>query len=267
MPDQTAPFDVTAVRAALAGTRFADVRYVAQTASTNADAQQLLGLSGAAGATLVAEFQTAGSGRKGRRWIAPAGSSLLFTSILPEPVATDALWAVPFWIALGVADAVERAAGVRLDLVWPNDLFARERKIGGILAVSRVSGETAWVGCGVGLDVTRPAADPDVDALVPPPVFLSELGANVAREPLLAQILRAFDSTFGLLADADGVANAWERRAELRGTPYRYRRDGEAAERTGTALRLGPHGTLIVHDATGETAIDMADVRVIKPRA
>ncbi|GAC1541981.1 MAG: hypothetical protein NVS2B17_19980 [Candidatus Velthaea sp.] len=265
MPNQTAPLDVIRVRAGVRGTRFADVRYVAQTASTNADAQRLLGSLDARGATIVAEYQTAGVGRKGRRWIAPGGSALLFTSILPEPVAVPALWAVPFWIALAVADAVEHAAAVRLDLVWPNDLFAHARKIGGILSVARVSGEAAWVGCGVGLDVLRPGGDPELDALDPPPVFLNELAPDVSREAVLTAILRTFDSTFELLSDPDAVANAWEARAGLRGTPYRYRRDSDGIERAGIAQRIGAHGTLIVHDEDGEVAIDMADVRVVKP--
>ena len=83
MPNDAAPLARLAtpaarVRAALAGTRFADVRAVRETASTNDDAAALLGDPSAAGATLVAEFQTAGRGRKaGRSWIAPAGSALL----------------------------------------------------------------------------------------------------------------------------------------------------------------------------------------------
>lgn len=264
MPNETAPLDVIAVRAALHGSRFADVRYAAQTVSTNADAQRLLGSPDARGTTIVAEYQTAGAGRKGRRWVGSAGAALLFTSILPEPVAVPALWAVPFWIALAVAVAVERAAAVRLDLVWPNDLFARGRKIGGILSVARVSGEAAWIGCGVGLNILRPAHDSEHDTLDPPPVFLSELAHDVSRERVLAEILRAFDATFAALRDPDAIASAWELRAGLRGTPYRYRRDSDGIERAGIAQRLGDGGTLIVRDDSGDVAIDMADVRVVK---
>ena len=88
MPEVDAPLlDAARVRAALAGTAFADVRSVRETASTNDDAARLLGDPSAAGATLVAEFQRAGKGRKpGRAWIAPAGSALLFTAIVPRAV-------------------------------------------------------------------------------------------------------------------------------------------------------------------------------------
>ncbi len=168
MPEPNAPFlDVARVRAALAGTRFADVRAVRETGSTNDDAAALLGEPSAAGATLVTDFQRAGKGRKpGRRWLAPPGSALMFTAILPVTVATEALWAVPFWVALAVVDGVEAACGLRLDLRWPNDLDLDGRKAGGILCVSRVIGAEADVACGVGLNVRRPD-DAEVAPIVP----------------------------------------------------------------------------------------------------
>jgi len=242
----------------------ADVRYLVETASTNTDAQALLGEAAHAGATLVAERQTAGAGRKGRAWIAPAGSALLFTAILPEPVDASALWAVPFWIALGVADGVERTCGVALDLVWPNDLFARARKCGGILSVSRIVGTNAYVGCGVGLNVLRPDDDSELAAIEPPPIFLSDLLQQPSREAVLTAILHAFDTNLGLLDDPDSVANAWERRAHLAGTRYRYVRDSDGVEGDGIALRIGPHGTLVVAVAGAEEVVDMADVRVLR---
>jgi BirA family biotin operon repressor/biotin-[acetyl-CoA-carboxylase] ligase len=262
VPNQSAPFDATLVRAQLAGTRFADVRYAPRTASTNADAHALLGVAAALGTTIVANFQTAGVGRKGRRWIAPPASALLFTAILPKPIAATALWAAPFWSALGVAAGVEKCCGVALDLVWPNDLHVSGRKAGGILSVARIAGEDAWVGCGVGLNVARPQDDPELAALDPQPVFLDDLAPHPRREALLASILREFDRTFDDLREPAAVASRWERRAGLAGTVYLYRNDAEGIEREGVAQRIGQHGALVVRDADGEKTVDMADVRV-----
>ena len=86
MSDPLVPRAIVAVQAALVGTPFATVRYLAQTGSTNEDAAALLGEPAHAGLTIVADHQTRGAGRKGRTWVAPAGSSLLFTTILPEPL-------------------------------------------------------------------------------------------------------------------------------------------------------------------------------------
>jgi BirA family biotin operon repressor/biotin-[acetyl-CoA-carboxylase] ligase len=191
VPDDDAPLteralDAARVRAALAGTRFADVRYVRETGSTNDDASALLGDVRASGATLVAEYQRAGRGRKpGRSWIAPAGSALTFTTILPARLAAAALWAVPFWTALAVADGVEAACGVRLNLRWPNDLDLGPRKAGGILCVSRVAGPEAHAACGVGLNVRRPDGAA-IAAIDPPPAYLSDAAPHAERETLLA---------------------------------------------------------------------------------
>ncbi|MEA2664437.1 MAG: BirA family transcriptional regulator [Candidatus Eremiobacteraeota bacterium] len=262
MPETDAPLlDAARVRAALAGTRFADVRPLARTASTNDDAAALLGDPAAAGATLVAEFQTAGRGRKaGRAWIAPPGSALLFSTILPLPVAAEALWAVPFWVALAVADGVEEGSGVRLDLRWPNDLDLAGRKACGILCTSRVAGGEAHVACGVGLNVRRPAsAEP---ALEPPPAYLSDAAPRVGREEVLAGILGAMDALVDVLDQPAEVARAWEERAGLRGRPYRLRLDADRSLVEGRALRLDPAGGLVVEVDGRERVVHLADALV-----
>jgi BirA family transcriptional regulator, biotin operon repressor / biotin---[acetyl-CoA-carboxylase] ligase len=264
VPDDDAPLlDVARVRAALAGTRFADVRYVRETASTNDDAAALLGDPRASGATLVAEFQRAGRGRKaGRSWIAPAGSALTFTTVLPDALAASALWAVPFWTALAVADGVEAACGVRLDLRWPNDLDLGPRKAGGILCVSRVAGPEAYAACGIGLNVRRPPEPPTV-LIDPPPAYLSDAAPHAEREAVLAAVLGAMDALAGVLPRPADIARAWEERAGLRGRAYRLRLDADGSLVEGTALRLGADGGLVLSAGGRERLVHLADARVL----
>jgi BirA family biotin operon repressor/biotin-[acetyl-CoA-carboxylase] ligase len=268
VPDHNAPLlDVERVRTALEGTAFHDIRPLAQTTSTNDDAAALLGDPAALGATLVAEFQTAGKGRKaGRAWIAPAGSALLFTTILPRTVDTRALWAVPFWVALAVADGVEEGCGVRLDLRWPNDLDYAARKAGGILCTSRVIGAQAYVGCGVGLNVRRPD-DRAVAAIEPPPAYLSDAQPAVERESVLAGILAALDALLDLLERPAQIARAWETRAELLGRPYRLRLDADGTIVNGIARRLDPEGGLVIEVDGRERIVRLADARVVNETA
>jgi len=263
VPGDDAPLDVARVRAALAGTRFADVRYRAETGSTNDDAAALLGDPAAAGATLVAGYQSAGRGRKaGRQWHAPPGTALLFTTILPAPVATEGLWAVPFWVALAVADGVEAGCGARLALRWPNDLDLGGRKAAGILCVSRVAGEWAHVGCGVGLNVHRPAAAA-LAAIAPAPAYLSDAAPHLSREAVLAAILGAMDGLVDVLDRPAAIARAWEARAELRGQPYRLRLDADGTLVEGHAERLDPEGGLVLRVAGAERTVHLADARVV----
>ena len=266
MPSDAAPLsplDKQQITAALVGTPFADVRVVDETASTNADAAALLGSS--LGTTIVAEVQTAGVGRTGRMWHAPRSSGLLFTTILPQEIAVADLWAATFWTALAVADGIERACGVRVDLKWPNDLLLAGRKLCGMLCISRISGERAWVGCGVGLNVFRPSDPAAIAEIAPDPAFLSDLAPQVDRTSLFTGILHAFAGRVPLLGRPGAIARAWEERAAIDGTRYRLRLDRDGSIIEGIARGLGADGALRIQpDDADEVAIHLADAHVLR---
>jgi len=243
-----------------------EIRTYAETASTNDDALALLADPEiAAGVVLVADYQSAGRGRKARAWVAPPGSSLLATAILPRRIPHEALWAVTFWTALAVADGIEAATGIRVDLQWPNDLLIAGRKCCGILCISRVATDGAWVGCGTGINVSRPAADDAaLAAIAPPPAFLSDRAPHVERGALLAKILAAYEARLDDFTDVSGIARAWERRAGLFGTPYRFQLDDGTAPFDAIAKGLDPGGALIVESGGNERRIALADARVLR---
>jgi BirA family biotin operon repressor/biotin-[acetyl-CoA-carboxylase] ligase len=263
VPEETAPFrplEVAHVRAAMAGTLFEDVRYLKTTGSTNDDASALLARGDALGTTLVAEEQTAGRGRKaGRSWIAAPGSALLFTTILPATMPATDLWAVPFWVALCVADGIMQACAVHADLRWPNDLFVRNRKVAGILCTSRVTGAVAHVACGVGINVISTAGAHV--AIEPPPAFLSEAAPTVRREIVLSEVLSAFERRLAALHAPAAIARTYEERAGLAGAPYRVLVDGESLELDGIARGLSPDGALRLDVGGAEQQISLADAR------
>jgi BirA family biotin operon repressor/biotin-[acetyl-CoA-carboxylase] ligase len=240
------------------------IRNFAQTRSTNDDAAALLGMPEHAGAVLVADFQSAGRGRHDRVWVAPPGSSLLCTTILPESISTSALWAVPFWTGLALADAIETLTGYRATLQWPNDLLARGAKCAGILCISRVMGARAFVGCGTGVNVVRPA-DADVYRNVrPAPVFLSDLAPTIARDAVRDALLAAYARRLPELADPTGIARAWEARAALDGTTYRLLLDGAIEPIVAVARAIADDGSLVVvHDGQRRN-ISLADARVLR---
>ncbi len=241
-----------------------EIRRSPETDSTNDDALAILGDPGSAGLVLLADFQRAGRGRRARPWIAPPGSSLLFTTILPKPVPRDSLWAVTLWTSLGVADGIEAATGIRVALQWPNDLLIDARKCCGILCVSRVAGDGAWVGCGTGVNVLRPQGDATLATIDPAPAFLSDGAPEVTRDAVLAAILRAYDARLHELDDPDAVARAWETRADLAGTPYRLLLDGETTPIDARARRLDGDGSLVVEHDGRERRITLADARVLR---
>ncbi len=249
------------VAAALRGTAFSDIRYVERTASTNEDAAALLGADNARGTTIVAEYQSAGVGRKaGRAWLAQPGTALLLTTILPRSIPASNLWIVPF----GVAICVRRAlwlSGIETDLHWPNDLLLGDRKIAGILCTSRIVGERAWVAAGVGINVHRTAA---ANEIAPPPAFCDDANAQVERAKLLQDLLLNYEVWQELLDMPQRIARVWERQARL---PKRYRilKDGETTLIEVTAQSLSNTGALVVqHDDGKKESIPLADARALR---
>jgi BirA family biotin operon repressor/biotin-[acetyl-CoA-carboxylase] ligase len=225
------------------------------------DAALLLGDPAAYGTTIVAEHQTSGAGRKGRSWLAQPGTSLLMTSILPRSIPAANLWIVPFGVAIAVRRALHNN-GIRAGLHWPNDLLVDGKKVAGILCVSRIVGDRAWVAAGVGINVHRtPEA---AEGIEPAPAFCDDF-APVERRLLLRDILLNYDVWNSALDMPQRVARVWERQAGLPGTRYRILKDEASTPIEVTALSLATGGGLVVHhdDGTRET-ISLADARALR---
>ena len=242
--------------------RFSQIRRVESTTSTNDDIAKMLGENEARGLTLVADYQTRGAGRKGRAWIAPPGSALLFTTALPDPIPSRDLWIVPFWIGLAVHDALA-GFDVTTQLQWPNDVLLDNAKVAGILCVSRVAGDEAWAACGVGINVVRPPEAGALHNIDPPPAFVSDV-RELDRDELLQAILSAADASYANLRSALDISRAWETAAGIPGARYRLLLDEAAAPFDATALALGKAGELVVDAAGSRGSIAMADARVLR---
>jgi BirA family biotin operon repressor/biotin-[acetyl-CoA-carboxylase] ligase len=253
-----------AANRALAGTRFADVRWIAETGSTNADLMALARDGAPEGTVLVADHQTAGRGRADRVWTAPPRSSLLMSVLLrPQPSFA------PFvGMALGVAavDAIAATTGVLALLKWPNDLVypglgdGSDRKLGGILAEADWADPSApSVVVGLGLNVNWPANFPeDLQAIATSINHVA--GHDVDREQVLVAILRALESR----CDATGLIDAVRERSATLGTRVRVELASTTVE--GDAVELTDRGHLVVQaDGGPRHTITAGDVVHLRP--
>lgn len=202
-PAQRPVLRAAAVRDAVAGGPdglWTSVVVVASTGSTNAD---LLDGDGPEGQVLVAEEQTAGRGRAGRTWVSAPGASLTFSVLLrPASVPPPVRGWLPLLTGVAVAGAVRSAAGVAAVLKWPNDVLVGDRKLAGILAEQSPGGGAVVVG--VGLNVAIPRDELPVSPAGLPATSLLVEGAQVAREPLLTEILRGLERLYlAFRADPD----------------------------------------------------------------
>ena len=168
--------------------------------STNRRARELASAGAPHGTLVTAGAQTAGRGRQGRRWEAPAGSALLCSLVLREFDALLSLRA-----GLAVADVAGEAARVK----WPNDVQVDGRKVAGVLVEGRP--HEGWAVVGIGVNVSAAPDLPDAAALGrdDPEAVLGELlGALETRlaEPKEAALsaLRARDALLGAEVRWDG---------------------------------------------------------------
>lgn len=169
------------------------------------------------GAVVVADQQTAGRGRRGRTWFSPPGSGLYVSVVLAPSRASDPTRATALLtLAAGVAiaEGVDEATSLRVDLKWPNDLYVGRRKLGGILAeAATAGGPIERVVLGVGINIARAAYPADVADRATS--IETELGRVVDRETVLAASLTALARRYAdLLAGRFGdILDAWRARA------------------------------------------------------
>ena len=208
-------------------------RYVEETETT----QALLGPDDQEGAVAVAEHQTAGRGRLGRRWEAPPGTAIT-ASVLLRPAVGAPIQQLSLVGGLAVAESVEVALELSVQLKWPNDVMVDRRKVAGILAEARDD----IVVLGIGLNVNQTRDQLPADARVAPASLRTIDGVERDRAPLLADVLARLELHYdawaagGLDAVFDGIGS----RDFLRGR--RVRVDGSE----GVAGGLDRAGRLLV---------------------
>jgi BirA family biotin operon repressor/biotin-[acetyl-CoA-carboxylase] ligase len=215
--------------------------HLRSTTSTNDRARELA-LGGAPHGTLVtATEQTAGRGRMGRSWQAPAGSSLLMSLVL-----RDAPKLLPLLAAVAVCDVVGPQARVK----WPNDIVVQDgeklRKLAGILTEGRP--QEGWAVLGIGVNVAVHLEDL-------PPVLQGTAGtlglASDAIGPILSDLLRTLERR--LSDPVEATLDDWRKLDALCGREISW--GGEDQSVLGRAEGIDDSGRLIVRTAGGQRSM------------
>jgi BirA family biotin operon repressor/biotin-[acetyl-CoA-carboxylase] ligase len=221
------------------------------TDSTNERAKELA-LGGAPHGTLVtADEQTAGRGRQGRAWVAPAGKALLMSVVLRDLGTVQAY--LPLAAALAVCEACEQSAPVRCEIKWPNDVWVERRKLAGILVEGRP--QEGWAVLGIGLNVST-AEDEFPGELRGLATSLSAASGEPASPgEVLARLLSALEAR--LDASPGEIVARWRERDALRGQTVRW------AGGEGTATGIDDSGALMVETSSGRVTLDAGEVHLL----
>ncbi len=173
-----------------------DVRRLVEVDSTNLEARRWAASApaGAGAVAIVAERQTAGVGRFGRRWHSPEGGLWM---TLAWPVEGDGRTVLEgLGLRVGVAcwrtvgQALRGASGsARVQLKWPNDVLIGGEKVCGSLTESVRESGRLWLIVGVGINVNNDPADLPRDLRTPATSLKRRLGSEVSVEGVLEALL------------------------------------------------------------------------------
>ena len=210
------------------------------TDSTNERAR-LLAAAGAPHGTLVtADEQSAGRGRQGRAWTAPARSAVLMSVLLRELNET---------LPLAAAVAVCEALPVEAQIKWPNDVWIEGRKVAGTLVEARP--QEGWAVLGIGLNVTTEEFPAELNA-----TSLHLEGADLSPEQALAALIDSLSGWLGQPSAA--VLTAWRSRDALAGRSVRW----SNGSNEGVAAGVDDSGALIVETVDGLVTLDAGEVHL-----
>jgi BirA family biotin operon repressor/biotin-[acetyl-CoA-carboxylase] ligase len=232
------------------------VTRVAAIGSTNDDLAAAARSGAPSGAVLVADHQTAGRGRLGRRWESPPGASLLVSVLLrPSREAAGRLHGATQAVALAARAACADVGGFTPELKWPNDLLYEDRKLAGILAEGVADGGvlTAVV-IGMGLNVAWPV-EPTEDIVAAEYVA----GRTLDRDTLLDAFLRHLTGFVHQWEyDPDALRDAYRSALGTLGRTVRV--ETPSATLTGVAVDVTPSGALVVESEGANHEVSAGDV-------
>ncbi|MFA4842404.1 MAG: biotin--[acetyl-CoA-carboxylase] ligase, partial [Candidatus Omnitrophota bacterium] len=190
-PDRLFPSEITS----RLNTKFMGkkIYYFDSVASTMDIASQLALKGAAEGTVVIAESQAKGRGRLGRQWFSPKYKGIYLSLILRPKALPQETPVFTLLAAVGICEGVLAFAGVDLAIKWPNDLYLRQKKIGGILTeLNAEMDEVRFIVIGIGLNVNN-----DKKSLVPGATSLKEeVKADTSRAELAKVLLRKLEENY-----------------------------------------------------------------------
>jgi BirA family biotin operon repressor/biotin-[acetyl-CoA-carboxylase] ligase len=226
----------------------------------------------------VADEQSAGRGRDGRTWSAPAGRALLMSlGFRPTWLAPDRVWRLAAVTSLAMADAAEAVADLpagSVRLKWPNDLVLDVESVG-LRKLAGVLGETDGLGgddpravIGIGINADWPASEfPQELADTMTSLHEASGGRSIDPTHLLEAFLSRLETRIDALRGGQFDAADWLERQLITGRTIRLVGHG-GDEEIVRALRSDPDtGALIVADdraTSGERAVVSGEIRHVR---
>jgi BirA family biotin operon repressor/biotin-[acetyl-CoA-carboxylase] ligase len=241
-----------------------EICLLAEAASTNTLAMEMASRGAVEGTTVIAETQTGGKGRLGRRWISPKGN--LYLSIVLRPnIPMHKAPLITLMGAVAVTRAIRKTCEVQAAIKWPNDILISGRKVSGLLTeMSAEQDRIRHIVLGIGVDVNMEMGELPADVMTLATTLAGETGQKIDRAALLRQILRELDHWYQVfLGQEADVLKEWKNLNMTIGKRVIVSGAGEMLE--GLAQGIDDDGRLIVERGDGSVRhVAAGDVTIVK---
>lgn len=229
-----------------------EIVFFKETDSTNVRAHDLGEKGAPDGTVVIADAQSAGKGRMGRRWTSPPGVNFYSSVLLRPPIHPRSAPQLTFLSAVAVARAVAEVGGVDARVKWPNDVLIGGKKVAGLL--NEMSAETERIhyvvlGIGVNLNMTPDQFPPDLR--YPATSVLLERGETVSRTRFAQVLCHHLDRFYCRYLDEGfaPVLRAWEDLFDLVGREVEV--DFQERRAQGRVEGLDDDGALLLRRTDG----------------
>ena len=241
------------------------IHHFFKTDSTNRVALELGHAGEPEGAVVLAEEQTAGRGRAGRKWQSERAAGIYVTLLLRPRLAPVQASLLTMMTGLSAHAAIQAQTGLAVDIKWPNDLLIHGKKVGGILTEMHAEpSQIRFVIVGLGLNVNQEKFPGELGSIATS--LRAETGKQQSRLELLVRLLREFESDYNRFL-REGPASVTRRFEAVSSyaNGKRVRVTNGAESFAGTTAGLGPEGLLKVEREDGQIvtviAGDVAEAR------
>jgi len=134
-----------------------EINYYESVGSTNNIAYNLAEDGAGEGAIVIADEQTGGKGRLGRKWASPPKGGIYLSCILRPEILPNEVAEITLVAAVSAVKAINKFTGVKALIKWPNDILVSDRKAGGILTELKAETDRVnFVILGLGINVNTP---------------------------------------------------------------------------------------------------------------
>lgn len=223
-----------------------------EVSSTNDLAYQYALKSSGEGVIFIAESQTRGRGRLGRKWFSPKGKGLWFSLILRPEIGFSDITLLPLLTTVSCADAISKTLGLDIKIKWPNDLLINNKKIGGVLLEMKAEVDRInFLIVGIGIDVNLDKKDYPEYLKDKATSLKIENGRMVSRPGLLANILENFENNYlGFPDNKIDIVKAYSNLCSNLGKMVSV--ETQAGIVNGKAVKIEESGCLVLKNKHGE---------------